>query len=289
MITITERRKKIQKMRPVAITNKMPSKSLSNMYVPLLSNTFLFRRYRDKERSKSPEAVVTSAPTFKVEDTKKTISVKNTVKPVSVSAATILRAPKKIDMGAALNYGKASDLGINSPTHRNTHNEDLFGDEPVVIKTSAVRSSNDIIEDIFSSAAISTTPIDEFDPRAEDPTVDFGDFASAFGGNQPTPLTNSVAAAPVSNEFADFSSAFSSAPAIAVDNLLFASPPAPTLATSNLLGSADLFGNSVITSAFTSPTSPSGKDLLSDFGDLTLNPIQGELKENFECFHGFCP
>ena len=204
-----------------------------------------------------------------------------------MSAATILRAPKKIDMGAALNYGKASDLGINSPTHRNTHNEDLFGDEPVVIKTSAVRSSNDIIEDIFSSAAISATPTDEFDPRAEDPTADFGDFASAFGGNQPATLTVPVAGAPVSNEFADFSSAFSSAQAPAVDNFLFASAPTTALATSNLLGSADLFGNSVITSAFNSPTSPSGKDLLSDFGDLTLNPSQGESEGNLENYHGF--
>lgn len=245
-----------------------------------MSNFLLtfFRRYRDKERSKSPDTVVTSAPTFKSDEVKKTINVKASVKPVT-AAPSASRAPKKIDMGAALNYGKAGELGINSPTHRNTHNEDLFGDEPV-IRTSTVRSSNDIIEDIFSSAS-SAAPIDDFDPRAEE-TADFGDFASAFGGSlKPA----APAAAPVSNEFADFSSAFSApvaaAPVPVVDNFLFASSPVPQQSASSLLGSADLFGNSVITSAFTSPTaggsSSGGKDLLSDFGDLTLNPIQGEF------------
>jgi clathrin interactor 1 len=182
-------------------------------------------------------------------------------------------------MGAAFNYGKSSDLGINSPTHRNSHNEDLFGDEPVTVKTTAVRSSNDIIEDIFSSAATSSAPIDDFDPRADEATTaDFGDFASAFGANQFTP----VAAAPATNEFADFSS-FASTPAPAAFAPVFAEPPQ---STNNLLSSADLFGNNVIASAFTSPTAASNsKDLLSDFGDLTLNPIQGEsLAERFPFF-----
>jgi hypothetical protein len=174
-------------------------------------------------------------------------------------------------MGAAFNYGKSNDLGINSPTHRNSHNEDLFGDEPVTVKTTSVKSSNDIIEDIFSSAATSSAPIDDFDPRADEPAAaDFGDFASAFGASQFTP----VAAAPVTNEFADFSS-FASTPApAAFAPVSFAEPPQ---STNNLLSSADLFGNNVIASAFTSPTAASNKkDLLSDFGDLTLNPIQGE-------------
>lgn len=195
---------------------------------------------------------------------KKAISVKAAVKPLSATTAT--RAAKKIDMGAALNYGKASDLGINSPTHRNTHNEDLFGDAPAPSK--AAKSSNDIIEDIFSSAG----PGDDFDPRAEEATADFGDFASAFGASQAAAVP-----APVVTGFADFSAAFSppqSAAPPPVDNFLF--NPAPTPPTSSLLGSADLFGNSVITNAFTSPAGGTGKDLLSDFGDLSLNPIQGK-------------
>lgn len=198
----------------------------------------------------------------------------------ATSTASAIRGAKKIDMGAALNYGKSSDLGINSPTHRNTHSEDLFGDEPVVTKVPASRSNNDIIEDIFSSAG-SSAPVDDFDPRAEEPAGDFGDFAAAFGSSD-APSTAPIVT-PVATEFADFSSAFSSAskpvfPSAAlppVDNFLFSAQPAPTQSSNSLLGSADLFGNSVITSAFTSPTG-GNKDLLSDFGDLNLNPIQGE-------------
>lgn len=249
-----------------------------------------YRRYHDKERSDSPaDQVVTSAPTFKVsDDNKKPINVKTTVKPLTAAPTT--RGAKKIDMGAALNYGKPSELGINSPTHRNTHNEDLFGSEPVVPKASSSRTKNDIIEDIFSSAAISD-PNDDFDPRSTETPADFGDFASAFGNEAPPP--NHSVTAPVTTEFADFSSAFSSQPVASVnfssqpvtvaapapvDNFLFAAQPAPASTQStndSLLSSADLFGNSVITNAFTYP-SMGNKDLLSDFGDLTLNPIQGE-------------
>ena len=227
--------------------------------------------------------------------------MKTAVKPLA-AATSATRAAKKIDMGAALNYGKASDLGINSPTHRNTHNADLFGDEPVASKASASKNSNDIIEDIFSSAA-SSDPIDDFDPRSGEVTADFGDFNSAFGSNAAP--TKAPAAAPVVSEFADFSSAFTqstaiptsftsppvatpslfptqsaavpAAPSPPLDNFLFSSQTATTQSTSNLIKGADLFGNSVITSAFTSPPSSGGnKDLLSDFGDLTLNPIQGK-------------
>lgn len=214
---------------------------------------------------------------MKSDEIKKPISVKATVKPISAAATSAAtKAPKKIDMGAAFNYGKASDLGINSPTHRNTHNENLFGDDPVPTKATTSKSSNDIIEDIFSSAS-STDPIDDFDPRAEEPAADFGDFASAFGGSAVAPPKPAALVAPVTNEFADFSSAFSAAaPPPPVDNFLFSAQPAPAQPISSLLGGdADLFGNSVITSAFTSPPA-ANKDLLSDFGDLSLNPIQGE-------------
>lgn len=255
-----------------------------------MSKSIFSRRYHDKEQSDSPENVVTSAPTFKSDDIKKPISVKTTVKPLAAavpatSAASAIRGAKKIDMGAALNYGKSSDLGINSPTHRNTHSEDLFGDEPVVKKIPASRSNNDIIEDIFSSSS-SAPAIDDFDPRAEETAPDFGDFAAAFGSSN-APAKAPLAPPVATNEFADFSSAFSSsskpdfssaAAPPPVENFLFSAQPAPTQSSNSLLGSADLFGNSVITSAFTSPTG-ANKDLLSDFGELNLNPIQGEHVE----------
>jgi clathrin interactor 1 len=240
----------------------------------------ILRRYRDNERT-SPD-VVTSAPTFKADDNKKPISVKaTTAKPLSTVSSGV-RGAKKIDMGAAFNYGKPGDLGINSPTHRNTHNEDLFGSSPV--KSTAAMSKNDIIEDIFSSSTVasSSDPTDDFDPRAGEKQADFGDFASAFGSSNAPSIVPAVAATPrpPSGEFADFS-AFSAQPVatqppLPDDNFLFNATPAPTQSNnSSLLGNADLFGNSVITSAFTSPVG-GNKDLLSDFGDLTLNSVQGE-------------
>lgn len=177
-------------------------------------------------------------------------------------------------MGAASNYGKSSDLGINSPTHRSTHSEDLFGADVEVSKT--IKSSSDI-ENIFDT--------DEFNPRAGEVAADFGDFESAFGkAAAALPSVPSLPASPA-NDFADFSSAFTTnVPSKATtqpldDNFLFNSPPAPVavpivpIAKSNDI-TADLFGNSVITSAF----QPVKSDLLDDFADLKINTgSQGEF------------
>jgi len=241
-------------------------------------------------------------PTFKADD-KKPISVKAPVsitKTVGTTASSSARTTKKgINMGAASNYGKNSELGINSPTHRNTHNEDLFGTSDTS-NVSVTKTTSSIIEDIFNDAS------DDFNPRAEEPVPkasgDFGDFESAFGNEPQAPkLTSStvVTAKPVvDSDFADFSSAFDSSQASSSqqstaipldnDNFLFSSSPQPiatttampqTSSTNNNLLSADLFGNSVLTSAFTASQASSNKDLLSDFGDLTLNPTthQGEF------------
>lgn len=239
------------------------------------------RRYRDKERSSSPSTsdknVVTSAPTFKADD-KKPISVKAAVKPVVAAAAasSVKQPSKKIDLGAASTYGKPADLGINSPTHRNTHSADLFGgDEPTTIK-----SSSDIAN-IFDN--------DDFNPRAEEavaaPAGEFGDFESAFGNSK----ASVPAVPPQSNDFADFSSAFTPSSSSKTtsqpldDNFLFNSPPPPVAAvpivpiakqSSDI--TADLFGNNVITSAFASQSSRN--DLLDDFADLKITTgNQGEL------------
>lgn len=247
------------------------------------------KRYSDRARAKTPENVVTTAPAFKL-DEKKSISVKNTIKPAgtAAAAASAIKPTKKIDLGAATNYGKGADFGINSPTHRNTHNdEDLFVASP---KVSSSKPSKAIIEDIFASSEAGGGDDDDFDPRAEEKETsqDFGDFESAFAG----PAAKVPAPAPT--EFADFA-AFSAPAAAApapssqsdIDNFLFSSPPpaaaakpaAPSAQSTNFLDGADLFGNNVITSAFTSPpTSLTGnsKDLLSDFDSLSLNPVRGE-------------
>lgn len=116
---------------------------------------------------------------------------------------------KKIDLGAAANYGK--DVNINSPTHKNTHSE-----ESVVSPNN--NTSTDLIDDLFKTCPVnSTTDNDDFDPRASEKQSngDFGDFSQAFA--QPAkPATASVdllndLAAP-KDEFADFSSAFVASP-----------------------------------------------------------------------------
>lgn len=230
--------------------------------------------------------MVTTAPTFKTIDDKKPISVKAPNK-LATSSSSARTTKKGIDMGAASAYGKTTDLGINSPTHRNTHNEDLFGSSDI----SNVSKTNSVIEDIFNDAS------DDFNPRAgEAPSAttntDFGDFESAFGNPPQSSISTAkpTATDAVDSDFADFSAFDSSKPVAAAapavnDNLLFSaqSTPAATVtqsnSTNNNLLSADLFGNSVLTNAFnTSPQPSSNKDLLSDFGDLTLNPTsQGEL------------
>ncbi len=236
------------------------------------------RHYRDNERSNSPSTsdknVVTSAPTFKVDD-KKPITVRA---PVKSSTGATKQPSKRIDLGAATNYGKSTE--INSPTHRNTHSEDLFGtSEQSSSKT--IKSSSDI-ENIFDN--------DDFNPRAGETattSADFGDFESAFGNNSSNP---SAAAVPQNSDFADFSSAFTSPKTTSQpldDNFLFNSSPSP-MATSasnsvdiksnNTDITADLFGNNVITSAFASQST--NNDLLDDFADLKINTgNQGEFSK----------
>lgn len=186
---------------------------------------------------------------------------------------------KKIDMGAASSYGVRTDLGINSPTHRNTHaEEDLFttDDTPVAAATPAT-PADDLLDDIFKTCA--TVPInntsqsddDFFNPR-EDESQEFGDFASAFGNNSSAPVAvnnvTPITAVANHDEFADFSSAFV--------------PPAPALdvSTNHLSNSNSLlFGaNNINQPLFnqSEPTSLVGNsapvaDLLSDLDGLSLD------------------
>lgn len=84
---------------------------------------------------------------------------------------TVSKPNKRIDMGNAFNLGK-NDLGINSPTHRNTHSEEIFATKP--IQTTS-RANNDILEDLFSSTEANTFEAvpnpDDFNPRAEESTT----------------------------------------------------------------------------------------------------------------------
>lgn len=192
------------------------------------------RRYHDRERPKSP---VTTAPTS---IDKKAINLNFKTNPkVGMSKVTTpnTATTKKIDLGAASNYGKG-DLCINSPTHRNTHSEDLFTDD----------TAPAIIDDD-----------DDFNPRAEE----FGDFETAFGkvGPAKTPKSNG------SDDFADFA-AFTAPPAAPV---VQSSNTDLLAGLSGGAGSTDLFGS--FATAPVAPISiahPQTADLLADFGGLAL-------------------
>ncbi|XP_014219643.1 telomere length regulation protein TEL2 homolog [Copidosoma floridanum] len=136
-------------------------------------------------------------------------------KPISIapviSNASPARTPKtikKIDLGAAANYGKDQQQQSQSPVNLM---RSPIKQQPVQ------RNKNDILNDIFDShndnnGAANANNDDDFNPRADSYTPvpsaqgsgDFGDFTSAFGS--PTIGSKSKN----TDEFADFSTAFDS-------------------------------------------------------------------------------
>lgn len=189
-------------------------------------------------------------------------------------------------MGAAVNFGR-TELGINSPTHRNTHaEEDLFGTADVVTSaptttTTVAAAKADLLDDIFrtcSTTGEAAAPAaqgdddDFFNPREEE-SQEFGDFASAFGATTGVATTNAPPLQPPvvpfaanvapakKDEFADFTSAFTSAP-----------NPTPAAASN-----ADILFSNPIAS---NPISSGGADLLSDLDGLSL----GAPIPSGECF-----
>uniref|UniRef100_A0A1B0C8Y9 ENTH domain-containing protein n=1 Tax=Lutzomyia longipalpis TaxID=7200 RepID=A0A1B0C8Y9_LUTLO len=236
------------------------------------------KRYYDKERSSPSRTTPTLSASSSI-----SIEVKKQSNPVSVKSPTKQQQPaakpsKKIDMGAAANFGKNPELGINSPTHKSTHDEDLFS--PNNNTVAAATKNNDLLEDLFRTCPVAqskggsggdslTGAEDDFNPRGED-NQEFGDFASAFGNEsaQPPP-----AAAKKEDEFADFSAAFLGAgppPAVAAptnaNNLLLTTTP---LTSNNFVPSPtmNMFGSAMPAPA----AAPPSQDLLSDFSGLQLN------------------
>ncbi|XP_076645467.1 clathrin interactor lqfR isoform X2 [Halictus rubicundus] len=123
----------------------------------------------------------------------------------NASPARFPRTIKKVDLGAAANYGREqSNNGISG-----LQNSSLS----LPIKQ---KSKNDILNDIFDSQNESNTKStvdddEDFNPRAtaqpavqsQNANTDFGDFTSAFGS--PTVKTKDS-----NDEFADFTTAFTS-------------------------------------------------------------------------------
>lgn len=251
------------------------------------------RRYRDKERTNEPAppaSVVTTAPRATTPSESKKSSINVTVNPKSLSsnaATKSAKVSKRIDMGAATNFGR-DELGINSPTHRNTHSEeDLFATGNTIPAAAASTAHKSDLDDIFKTCSTTTNAVsntvssqsnnldddDFFNPRSDD-TQEFGDFASAFGTATPAQsqpeqfATNDTK----KNDFADFSAAFTSEQP----------QPEPTLpssstsnTTSNDPANFELFAinstpNAQIT-ASNSSSNPKVGDLLSDLDGLSLD------------------
>lgn len=237
------------------------------------------RRYRDKERSEpasvTPSAsTASSAPTptpapvtttpvraITPSETKKSTSINLTVNPKSLTSANSTikstKITKKIDMGAASNFGR-DELGINSPTHRNTHaEEDLFATSTTPTITSSGNQSD--LDDLFKTCSTTnnfvSNPVspqsnnvikddDFFNPREEE-SQEFGDFASAFSTSTEPSQPEKIAENDTKkNDFADFGSAFDAEQQISSNtindpaNLLFAINSTPnaqnTTSNSNL-------------------------------------------------------
>ncbi|XP_062534522.1 clathrin interactor 1 isoform X2 [Armigeres subalbatus] len=270
-------------------------------------------RYYDKERSKSPatrqpsstlsthsgSGLSPSSSSNTAGEKKINLNIKSpgaaaaAVKAAATTAAASKPA-KKIDMGAAKNFGKSTDLGINSPTHRNTHAEEIIStsDAP-----SGKQSSNEVLDDLFRTcpappsvgSPAKDADFDDFNPRAADAAAsgagqEFGDFESAFGKTVPSkPVGGGTSGG---NEFADFA-AFSSAqpvaPAAASSDLFFGlnantTPVAPVATTG-----ANLFGMSPLQSQpHMQQSSSMGNDLLSDLGGLSLGSTNGSMLQPSE-------
>lgn len=213
-----------------------------------------------------------------------TITSHAATKPAKITA-------KKIDMGAATNFGR-DEIGINSPTHRNTHaEEDLFATSNVIVTAPAPSSNKtDLLEDIFKTCPTTndlpsdmvspqSNTDDFFNPREEE-SQEFGDFASAFGTNAstvPTIAQQTVPGPSVSpekletkkNDFADFGSAFIPPSAVAAATTTSSNQ---TLSNSNdpanLLFAINTTSNAQFT---TSNSNQKVGDLLSDLDGLSLN------------------
>lgn len=259
-------------------------------------------RYYDKERSKSPatrqpsstlsthsgSGFSPSSSSATTGEKKINLNIKSpaaaaaTVKAATAAAATSKPA-KKIDMGAAKNFGKSTDLGINSPTHRNTHAEEIISTSDVA--ASGKPAGNEILEDLFRTCPAppsvgspsKETDFDDFNPRAADPAAtgqEFGDFESAFGG-KPAPKATATGG----DDFADFG-AFGSAPSVpasapaASSDLFFglntSAPPAASIPT----GGVNLFGMSP---QQPQQQHPAANDLLSDLSGLSLGSTNGSM------------
>lgn len=254
---------------------------------------FFRRNYRYNDRASPAEVAVESKPTnLNMNIRSKAVSSPVSKQPTSAGTSKQPPPQKKINLGAAANFGKTPNAaGIHSPTHRDTpttnsvdlmgggspsnnnnksntpiNNNDLLDDLFKTCSTSPVQQSPNV-EKTLNSAAVIIDDDDDFNPRAADaaPTQEFGDFATAFGSGSLPPSTG-ILPAPNNDEFADFD-AFQSSSAATVSstsvldgNLLTTATPAND--------AFDLFNTATPAATATATTAT---DLLAGLGDLSIH------------------
>ncbi|XP_034116732.1 clathrin interactor 1 isoform X2 [Drosophila albomicans] len=251
------------------------------------------RNYRYNDRASPAEIAAESKPQNLSMNIRSKSAVSSPVskQPTSATSGSGSKpsvTQKKINLGAAANFGKTSSAaGIHSPTHRDTptnNSIDLMG-AASPNNNSTPSNSNDLLDDLFktcsptpvqqqqqtqgektlNSAAIIADDDDDFNPRAGDAGAvqEFGDFAAAFGGEPSLPSAGIIPSAG-NDEFADFA-AFqgSTSSTTTLDNQLLTTAT-PTNDTFDLFNSS----TPVATVAMGAPTAT---DLLAGLGDLSIH------------------
>ncbi|XP_071566534.1 telomere length regulation protein TEL2 homolog [Temnothorax nylanderi] len=142
----------------------------------------------------------------------------------NASPARTARTIKKVDLGAAANYGKEQSNNSTPVQQKNSLSS----------PKNQQKTKNDILNDIFESQSDnSRLDDDDFNPRAntqslaqppQNANADFGDFTSAF--NNPATVKTKDS----NDEFADFTSAF--------NNVAISNPPSQPQSQINLMGVA---------------------------------------------------
>ncbi|XP_015429698.1 PREDICTED: uncharacterized protein LOC107186364 isoform X1 [Dufourea novaeangliae] len=204
----------------------------------------------------------------------------------NASPARLPRTIKKVDLGAAANYGREqSNNGVSG-----IQNNSLS----LPIKQ---KSKNDILNDIFDSQSENNTKSavdddEDFNPRAntqstvqsQNTNVDFGDFTSAFGS--PTVKTKD------NDEFADFTSAFNSSVTIsnpsvqsqlphAQINLMGATVPnVNSSVTNNANNSMFINTQSVSTPSLTSMTAANAHSQNTNVNSNLFDTLQPQALNN---------
>lgn len=248
-------------------------------------------RYYDKERSKSPATRQSSSvsahshasgsATLGSGEKKINLNIKAPAAAAVTKQPGGSKATKKIDMGAATSFGKSTtsagigssvattDLGINSPTHRNTHAEEIL----VTHDTTA--AADDLFKTCPGPPSVGSPgkldELDDFNPRASDEPAgaqEFGDFESAFGAPQATKAADDFA------DFAAFGSTTAAVPAPAAaapaasTDLFFGMSPTSSGPAVNLFGGM---------SQPQQPATSASNDLLSDLSGLSLGSTNGSF------------